>query len=269
VAATQQDRIVSVDHGADAVREANGELSLLFNAIASTALAGTRGIWRTKGGPSAGQVESLRRRVQGLQRQTDPVTGAPRLQIDWPADQSPADFARRLSPEDPIQALALSWVQSCGGRLGIKSEAGPHHDLGLHQYTQLTASYRRFADALMTTALELQLNLVGPAEVPGYTAEARDFDALASRLQDTEARHRKLQGKAREYLVAVYLQQHHDGHAVGTVMPHGVKLTEPAFTVRTQASEALALGTPVMVEANPGAVHADPAAVLRITALDT
>jgi hypothetical protein len=253
VAADSQDIIEHVDHAADAVREANGELSLLFNAVASATLADTPGIWRTKAEPRQDEVERLRSRVQPLE-------------LDWPATETPADFARRLarSPDNAIQALALGWVQACGGRLEIKAAAAPHRDLGLEQYTQLTASYRRFADALMTTSLQLKLGLVKATEIPGYTIAPRDLGALAKRLQKTEGWHRSLQGKAQEHLVTVLLHRRQQtlGPARGQVMPRGVKLIDPSLSIRTSASEALPLGTRVTV-------HADPTTGLQVTPIDT
>jgi len=228
----------------------NAQISLLTGfAAASMMVYGRIGILRTLPPPAPEAVTRLHRTARALG-------------IDWPAEQTYADFIRSLDPRDPrhaAMAVACTTLLRGAGYAAFDGEipAQPEHAALASEYAHVTAPLRRLADRY---ALEVCAALCAGAEVPAWVREA--LPALPDTMQRSgrlanayenavidlvEAA--TLRGRVGERFSGVVVSVRREDPRTGEAM-----VREPAVEAKVAAEEPLPVGEDValvLAEANP------------------
>ena len=204
----------------------NAGLSLATNlAVADALVAAGTGLFRVMAEPDDWSVRRLRHTASAFG-------------LDWPADQSLADFQRSLRTHDPRSAAFLIAVRRAGGGASYEAFATgvtPWHSAMAATYAHATAPLRRLADRYVVEAA-LSITRGEPiapdieaafAELPAAMAKAesraRGVDAAVLDLAEAAL----LAGREREVFDAVVLDEDHRGTMI--------QLVDPAVLARVHA----------------------------------
>jgi exoribonuclease R len=229
----------------------NAQISLLTGICAARIMldAGV-GILRTMKSPSAQDYDKVR------------LTGES-LGIEWPADQSYAEFVRGLDPRQPTHAAFLNLVTVLlrsaeytvlTHAVGNDEPASLRHAAVASAYAHVTAPLRRLVDRYGT---ECCLAIAAGEPVPTWVLQA--LPALPEEMKSADSRARALE-RAQVDLVESVLLSGHVGERYSAVVVEckrdyvNVQLHWPAVRARV-ADPSLALGTRVELELTA----ADPA----------
>jgi exoribonuclease R len=121
----------------------NAALSLATNmAVADVLQAHGTGLFRVMDAPNDAAVKRLRQTARAFK-------------LDWPVDQSLADYQRALKPDQPWQAAFMLAIRRAGGRAEyVPYRAGitPMHAAMAATYAHATAPLRRLADRYVVGA---------------------------------------------------------------------------------------------------------------------
>jgi exoribonuclease R len=229
----------------------NAQISLLTGICAARIMldAGV-GILRTMKSPSAQDYDKVR------------LTGES-LGIEWPADQSYAEFVRGLDPRQPTHAAFLNLVTVLlrsaeytvlTHAVGNDEPASLRHAAVASAYAHVTAPLRRLVDRYGT---ECCLAIAAGEPVPTWVLQA--LPALPEEMKSADSRARALE-RAQVDLVESVLLSGHVGERYSAIVVEckhdyvNVQLHWPAVRARV-ADPTLALGTRVELELTA----ADPA----------
>ena len=229
----------------------NAQISLLPGICAARLMldAGV-GILRTMRAPSSEDYQKVR------------LTGES-LEIDWPQDQSYAEFVRGLDPRKPNHAAFLNLVTVLlrsaeytvlTGAVGNDEPASLRHAAVASTYAHVTAPLRRLVDRYGT---ECCLAIAAGEPVPQWVVEA--LPALPDEMKRADSRARALERAQVDLVEAVLLAGHVGEHYSAIVVDQKrdyvtVQLHWPAVRARV-SNPSLALGTRVTLELTA----ADPA----------
>lgn len=223
------------------VEEWNAQISLLTGfAAASLMVYGRIGILRTLPPPAPEAVTRLHRTARALG-------------IDWPAEQTYADFIRTLDPAHPAHeamAVAATSLLRGAGYAAFDGElpAQPEHAALASEYAHVTAPLRRLVDRY---GLEVCAALCAGAEVPDWVrAGLHDLpDTMQRSNRKANAYERAvldlveaatLQGRLGERFPGVVVGAQAEDPRTGEAM-----VRDPAVAARVTAEEPLPVGQDV------------------------
>jgi exoribonuclease R len=228
----------------------NAQISLLTGFAAASMMVYARiGILRTLPPPAPEAVTRLHRTARALG-------------IDWPAEQTYADFIRSLDPtvasHEAMAVAATSLLRGAGyaafdGEIPAQAE----HSALASEYAHVTAPLRRLVDRY---GLEVCLALSAGTDVPAWVREGlRDLPETMQRsarlahayegavVDLVEAT--TLQGRTGEQFAGVVVAAEHDDPRKGEAM-----VREPAVAARVTGEAPLPVGEDVelvLAEADP------------------
>lgn len=206
--------------------EQNAALSLATNlAVAEALFAAGTGLFRVMDDVDERGIRRLRAtaRAFGLQ---------------WPADQSLAEFEAGLVRDDPRASAFLLAVRRAGGGAGYAPYTPgkrPWHAAVAATYAQATAPLRRLQDRYV---IEAALAVAGGRPVPAEISEA--FERLPKAMARAEQRANRAEKLALDLAEAVVLSGHLGQVFDATVIDEGdgdveVQITDPPVIARVVA----------------------------------
>lgn len=204
----------------------NAGMSLATNLAVADALhaAGT-GLFRVMREPDEGAVRRLR-------------FSARAFGLDWPAEQSLADFQRSLSTSDPRAAAFLVAVRRAGGGASYEPYAPgvtPWHAAMAATYSHATAPLRRLADRYV---VEATLAVANGRAVPDDVQAA--FAGLPDAMATGESLANRVDSAVIDLAEAVLLAHRVDEVFDAVVVDEDrrgtvIQLVDPAVLVRVTA----------------------------------
>lgn len=219
----------------DAFEEYNAQISLLCGHVAAVKMlqAGV-GILRTQPDPKPKAFERLR-------------LAAHALGVEWPADETYAEFVRRLDPALPAHAAIVHEASRIGSSAGYTAFDGDEPDPMFHwavssPYAHATAPLRRLQDRYVSDCCLGRPDRAALPDLPAAMAAATRRAGAVERAVVDLVEAVILQGREGERFDAVVID---DGV---------IQLKDPA--VRAKISGSPAPGTEVTVRVE----RADPAA---------
>jgi len=219
----------------------NAQISLLTGFAAAAMMVYARvGILRTLPPPPPEAVTRLHRTARALG-------------IEWPAEQTYADFIRALDPAKPsheAMAVACTSLLRGAGYAAFDGEipAQPEHAALASEYAHVTAPLRRLVDRY---GLEVCAALSAGTEVPGWVREGLgalpDTMQRSTRLANTYEKAvldlveaATLQGRTGERFAGVVVSADHDDQRTGDAV-----VRDPAVEAKVTGTAALPVGEDV------------------------
>lgn len=209
-----------------ASEDRNAAMSLATNmAVADALFAAHTGLFRVMAAPDERRLGRLRHTARGLH-------------LEWPADQTLAEFERTLDATSPPAAAFLLAVRRASGGASYAPYAEgvvPWHAAMAATYSHATAPLRRLADRYV---VEAAVAVTAGREVPAHVAEA--FERLPAVMESAETRAAQVDRGVIDLVEAVILQGH-EGEVFAAVVTDvdergaRIQLTDPAVVARVSA----------------------------------